>query len=95
MSITRAEVVKGPASLMYGSDALAGVIQFISNLPVANGTYKGNVLMNYQSNNGLLAANANLAGNNNGFNWNINGTYKSAGDYRNKYDGKVLNSRFN
>ncbi|HRE37634.1 MAG TPA: TonB-dependent receptor [Chitinophagaceae bacterium] len=95
MSITRAEVVKGPASLMYGSDALAGVIQFISNTPVANGTYKGNVLMNYQSNNGLLAANANLAGNNNGFNWNINGTYKSAGDYRNKYDGKVLNSRFN
>jgi iron complex outermembrane recepter protein len=95
MSVTRAEVVKGPASLMYGSDALAGVIQFISNTPVANGTYKGNVLLNYQSNNGLLAANANLAGNNNGFNWNINGTYKSAGDYSNKYDGKVLNSRFN
>lgn len=95
MSVTRAEVVKGPASLMYGSDAMAGVIQFISNTPVANGTYRGNVLLNYQSNNGLLAANANLAGNNNGFNWNINGTYKSAGDYRNKFDGRVLNSRFN
>ncbi|HEX4876009.1 MAG TPA: TonB-dependent receptor, partial [Chitinophagaceae bacterium] len=95
MSVTRAEVVKGPASLMYGSDALAGVIQFISNTPVAEGTYKGNVLLNYQSNNGLMAANANMAGNKNGFNWNINGTYKSAGDYRNKFDGRVLNSRFN
>jgi iron complex outermembrane receptor protein len=95
MSINRAEVVKGPASLMYGSDALAGVIQFISNSPVAEGTYKGNILLNYQSNNRLMAANANMAGNKNGFNWNLYGTYKSAGDYRNKFDGRVLNSRFN
>ncbi|OSZ76871.1 TonB-dependent receptor [Chitinophagaceae bacterium IBVUCB2] len=95
LSVGRVEVLKGPASLIYGSDALAGVINFITNTPVAEGTFKGNILSNYQSNNGLFALNANLAANNNGFNWNVYGTYKSAGDYKNKYDGKVLNSRFN
>jgi iron complex outermembrane receptor protein len=95
MSISRVEVLKGPASLIYGSDALAGVIHFITNTPVAEGTVKGNILANYQSNNALVGLNGNLAGNKNGFNWNAYGTYKSAGDYRNKYDGKVLNSRFN
>lgn len=95
MSVSRAEVLKGPASLMYGSDALAGVINLITNVPVAEGTIRGNVLANYQSNNGLAGFNGNLAGNKNGFNWNAYGSYKSAGDYKNKYDGKVLNSRFN
>lgn len=95
LSVGRVEVLKGPASLIYGSDALAGVINFITHTPVAEGTFKGSVLSNYQSNNGLFALNANLAANTNGFNWNIYGTYKSAGDYKNKYDGKVLNSRFN
>ena len=95
LSVGRVEVLKGPASLMYGSDALAGVINFITNTPVAAGTMKGNVLSNYQSNNGLFALNGSIAANNNGLNWNLYGTYKSAGDYKNKYDGKVLNSRFN
>jgi len=95
MSVTRAEVLKGPASLMYGSDALAGVIHFITNTPAAEGTVKGNILANYQSNNGLFAVNGNISGNKNGLNWNMYGTYRSAGDYKNKYDGKVLNSRFN
>ena len=37
---------------------------------------------------------ANVAGNINGLNWNAYGSIKSAGDYKNKYDGDVLNSRF-
>ncbi len=95
LSVGRVEVLKGPASLMYGSDALAGVINFITNTPVSEGVMKGNILSNYQSNNGLFALNGSLAANKNGFNWNLYGTYKSAGDYKNKFDGKVLNSRFN
>jgi iron complex outermembrane receptor protein len=95
MSVGRAEVLKGPASLMYGSDALAGVVHFITNTPVADGTVKGTILTSYQTNSALFGVNANAAGNNKGFNWNVYGTYKSAGDYRNRYDGRVLNSRFN
>lgn len=95
LSIARAEVLKGPASLMYGSDAMAGVVNFITNIPVAEGTLKANLLTNYQSNSNLFGLNGNIAGNKKGFNWNVYGTYKSSGDYKNKYDGRVLNSRFN
>lgn len=94
-SITRAEILKGPASLTYGSDALAGVINLITNVPVPEGTIKGNVLTNYQTNNRLYTTHASVGGNKNGFNWSGYGTLRSAGDYKNKYDGRVLNSRFN
>lgn len=95
LSINKVEILKGPASLMYGSDALAGVINFITNVPAAEGTIKGNFLTNYQSNNGLFGLNANIAGNNDGINWNLYGTLKSSGNYKNRYDGKVLNSSYN
>jgi iron complex outermembrane receptor protein len=94
-SVNRVEILKGPASLIYGSDAMAGVINFLSSVPVAEGTIKGNILTNWQSNNGLLALNGNLAGNRNGFNWNTYISGKSAHSYKNKLDGIVLNSGFN
>ena len=95
MSVSRVEILKGPASLMYGSDALAGVINIITNVPVAAGTIKGNLLANYQSNNNMFGLNSSIAGNINGINWNLYGTVKNAGDYKNRFDGTVLNSRFN
>lgn len=94
-SVQRAEVLKGPASLMYGSDAIAGVINFITNQPVSVGTIKGNLLASYTDNNNMLGFNGNIAGHLlNGFNWNVYGSSRSAADYSNKYDGRVLNSRF-
>ena len=94
-SIQKVEVLKGPASLFYGSDAMAGVVHLITNVPVEQGTIKGNILGTFIDNNGMYGGSANLAGHiKNGFNWNAYATSKSAGDYQNKYDGKVFNSRF-
>ena len=45
-NVQRTEVLKVPASLIYGSDALAGVINIISNAPVAEGVTKVNVFTN-------------------------------------------------
>ncbi|MFM7510943.1 MAG: TonB-dependent receptor [Bacteroidota bacterium] len=95
LSIQKIEVVKGPASLLYGSDALAGVIHFQTAPPVEEGTVKGRLLSNYQTNGGLLSSHLRLAGNKNGFNWSGYGSIKSSGDYHNKLDGPVLNARFN
>ena len=95
-SVQRVEVLKGPASLMYGSDAMAGVVHLITNVPIEKGTVKANILGTFLDNNGLYGTNANVAAHfNNGINFNMYGTYKSAADYQNKYDGKVFNSRFN
>jgi iron complex outermembrane recepter protein len=95
LSVSKVEILRGPGSIIYGSDALAGVINILSNVPVQQGTMKLNVLGNYQSNNNLNAWNINWAGNVKGVNWNMYGTTKSAADYSNKYDGRVFNSKFN
>ena len=89
-SVNKIEILKGPASLMYGSDAMAGVINIISNVPVPQGTVQGNIISNYQTNNRLRGIGGNIAGNQNGFNWNAYGSFKAAADYKNKYDGPGL-----
>jgi iron complex outermembrane receptor protein len=94
-NVTKAEILKGPASLMYGSDALAGVVNIISILPAAEGTIKGNVFGTYQTNNRLRGTHFDIGGNHNGFIWGAYGSYKAAADYKNKYDGYVFNSKFN
>lgn len=93
-SINKIEVLKGPASLIYGSDAMAGVINIITNVPVPDKTFLANAGAEYQSNSRLRNVFANLAANKNGFNWNIYGSHKAAADYRNAYDGPVYNSNF-
>ncbi len=94
-SVNRIEILKGPASLIYGSDAMAGVVNIITNVPAPEGTLRGNVIANYQTNNRLRGFGANLSGNDNGFNWNAYSSLKAAADYENKYDGRVYNSKFN
>jgi iron complex outermembrane receptor protein len=93
-SAQRVEVLKGPASMMYGSDALAGVINIQSQVTAPEGVIKGNVLGEYQTNNSLRGFYANAAGTKNGFSFNVYGSYKGAQDYKNKYDGYVFNSKF-
>jgi iron complex outermembrane recepter protein len=94
-SVQKIEILKGPASLVYGSDAMAGVINIISNVPVQKNTIRINVGSNYQTNNNLKSLYANIGGNVDGINWNLYSTLKSASDYKNKYDGNVFNSKFN
>lgn len=94
-SVQRVEVLKGPASLMYGSDGLAGVINIQSLAPVAEGTINANILGEYQTNSRLRGYYGSVAGSKNGFSFNAYGSYKGAQDYKNKYDGYVFNSKFN
>lgn len=93
-SVNKVEILKGPASLAYGSDAMAGVIHLISAPTLPYGSIKGTILTNYQSNNGLIGISANLAGNQRGFIWDIRYSNKRAHAYKNKYDGYVFNSGF-
>lgn len=93
-NVSRIEVLKGPASLAYGSDALAGVVNIISDEPLPEGKIQGNIAANYQTNDGLAALHGRFAGNIKGISWNVYATGKAAHDYQNKYDGYVSDSRF-
>jgi len=95
MSIDKIEVVKGPASLIYGSDALAGVVNLLPPPPVPDRTIKGNIFTEYQTNNGLYEGSLSLAGNNNGLIWGGRISHKQATNYQNKYDGRVYGTSFN
>ncbi|RYD81569.1 MAG: TonB-dependent receptor [Sphingobacteriales bacterium] len=94
-AVDRIEILKGPASLMYGSDGLAGVINILSAKPLPEGKTEGKIFLNYQSNNNLLGSSVNLAGNHKNIFWDGRISEKSAGSYKNKYDGYVFNSAYN
>ncbi len=88
------EILKGPASLMYGSDALAGILIFHPEPVRAPGEWGGSVSAAYQTNSGQvnysLSADGNIKG------WLLGGRFsdKYAHAYRNALNGPVANSGF-
>lgn len=93
-SVDKVEILKGPASLSYGSDAIAGVINMLSAAIPMEGKIAGSLTSNYQTNNGLIGASAHAAGNQKGFIWDVQLSNKMAHAYKNKYDDYVFNSGF-
>jgi iron complex outermembrane receptor protein len=93
-SVDRVEIIKGAGSLMYGSDGLGGVINFLTANPVTEGSITGKWVSNYQTNNGLIGNSLMNAGNLKGFYWQVRASNKMAKAYHNAYDGKVFNSGF-
>ncbi|MFX8782137.1 TonB-dependent receptor plug domain-containing protein, partial [Acinetobacter baumannii] len=53
-SVQKVEVLKGASSLMYGSDAMAGVLNIITNQPVQMNYIKSNIQLGYLDNNKML-----------------------------------------
>jgi iron complex outermembrane receptor protein len=90
----RVEVLRGAASLMYGSDALGGVINLLEPSTAPEGQIKGELVTNYSTNNGLTANSLMLTGNENGFVWRARGTYKNAYSFKTP-TGYFPNSGFN
>lgn len=90
----RVEVLRGAASLMYGSDALGGVINLLEPSTAPDGQVKGELISNYSTNNGLTANSLMLTGNENGFVWRARGTYKNAYSFKTP-TGYFPNSGYN
>jgi len=94
-SVDRIEILKGPGSLAYGSDAISGVINMIPEKPLPEGQMKGDVAYNFQTNNGLHNLTIHLAGTQKGISWSARVSGIMAHAYQNPNDGYVLNSQFN
>jgi iron complex outermembrane receptor protein len=92
--VDRVEVIKGPASLMYGSDALAGVVNLIPNQPSQINNLSGAFTSEYQTNNGMIGGSLFLAGNKNGLEWGGRVSKRRAADFSNRIDGRVYNTGF-
>lgn len=93
-ALSSVEVLKGPASLLYGSDALAGVLKLNTDPVVPLGKMRLNVNSEYHTNSGLVNYSFNFGGNKQGLSWNIRYGDKFAHAYKTPIDGHVPNTQF-
>jgi len=81
-SSDRIEVVKGPSSLIYGSDAIGGVINISQAKALPKNTVGGTIDLVGKSNNNLLGTSAYAFARKNHLYFTVRGTIMDYGDYR-------------
>ncbi|WP_284653794.1 TonB-dependent receptor [Flavobacterium terrisoli] len=89
------EVIKGPASLLYGSDALGGVLYFNPEKFANAGDFKVDFGQRFFSN--TLGSNSTLGLKTSTEHWKflVRGSYNTHGDYQISDGDRVTNTRFN
>jgi iron complex outermembrane receptor protein len=89
------EIIKGPASLLYGSDAIGGVINFIKEKPAPIGSIVGDYNMQLFSNTLGMTNNLGIKGASKKFFGGIRIGQKTNSDFLQGGGAYVPNSRFN
>lgn len=80
--VDRVEIVKGPASLIYGSDGMAGVINIAPAAFQQNGAIEANYSGMYRSNNDMISHSVFVDGNEKDFVFRARFTAQDFSDYR-------------
>lgn len=93
--LEKVEVIKGPASLLYGSDAIGGVMNFIKEKPANTATVEGDVNLQYFSNTNGFNGNLGVKGSSKKLYWGLRGGLKSHADYLDGNGDFIPNTRFN
>ncbi|NDV15018.1 TonB-dependent receptor [Muricauda sp. TY007] len=93
--ISSVEVIKGPASLLYGSDALGGVLYLNPEKFESSGETSGDVNMRYFTNTLGYNANAGFKTSGEKLKFLVRGAYATNADYETGDGTSVTNSRFN
>lgn len=78
----RVEIIKGPSSILYGSDASGGVINIRTPSFPAENTIRGNLNLTGASQSNLIGGSAMVEGNNNNFLYRFRYSRQDYGDYR-------------
>lgn len=91
--IESVEIIKGPASLLYGSDAIGGVLYFNPEKYAPVGNSKINLFQQFSSN--TQGTNTSFGYKNSPSNWKflIRGNYNSHADYKIPSGDRITNTR--
>ncbi len=95
VGIESIELIKGPSSLLYGSDALGGVLFFVDERYTTQNNIEGFAETKFLSNTNGTYNSAGFKTNYNGFKFNVFGNYVSNADYKIPSKTRVFNTRFN
>ncbi|MBU0488659.1 MAG: TonB-dependent receptor [Bacteroidetes bacterium] len=93
--VARVEVIKGPASLLYGSDAIGGVLNFIKEKPAPTDHIIGDYQAQFHSNTLGMSNSLGVKGASKCFSAGIRVSNKTHADYKQGGGDFVPNSRFN
>ncbi|WP_052599793.1 TonB-dependent receptor [Aureispira sp. CCB-QB1] len=80
--VDRIEIIKGAASLRYGSDALGGAVNILPNKIIPKNRIKASLLGIYKTNNQHAGMSASVAGRISDFFFDARFSYQDFGDYR-------------
>lgn len=81
-AVDRVEIIKGPASLKYGSDAMGGVVDLSHYRKPLKQTVGGGFTLNYKSNNQSIGASAIAYVRKEAWYYTLRATWIQSGDYR-------------
>ncbi len=90
----RIEIIKGPASLLYGSDAVGGVINFVREKPLPDGKFKGDAGLSFFGNTRGYAGSMGFTASAKGFFYGLRAGTKNHMDFVDGSANRVINSRF-
>ena len=95
IGIKSVEIVKGPSALLYGADALGGVLYFIDEDYLGPNSFQSSFKTRFESNSLSINNSASLKLSTKKIRFNMYAAYKSAAEYQIPNGNYIKNSSFN
>ncbi len=94
VGVDRVEVIRGPMSILYGSDAVGGVLNVIEERKAPEGKIQLDINTTFHSNTLGNVTDIGVKGNDGNQWWRVHVGAETHGDYSDGSNTRVLNSRF-